>query len=155
MSIRPASSLRIIPVAILGNLMDNAVLPRSSPRKYILLSTCHRTLQRDRFTNSCAARAARRPAAHDRADKLSHGFWHEERRKDDPQHQGDYHKNMRFAASFFILRFCFVAEVRSGQIASSKIAASGARALLAMTNLMGFAGKRNGFQNEKFQILAE
>ena len=28
-------------------------------------------------------------------------------------------------------------------------------ALLAMTNLVGFAGKRNGFQNEKLQILAE
>ena len=39
---------------------------------------------------------------------------------------------------------------------SFKIAASGAKcALLAMTNLMGFAEKRNGFQNEKFQILVE
>ena len=28
-------------------------------------------------------------------------------------------------------------------------------ALLAMTNLAGFAEKQNGFQNEKFQILAE
>ena len=38
---------------------------------------------------------------------------------------------------------------------SLKIAASGARALLAMTKLMGFTGKWNGFQNEKFQILVE
>ena len=32
---------------------------------------------------------------------------------------------------------------------SFKIAASGARALLAMTNLIGFAGKRNNFRFEK------
>ena len=33
-----------------------------------------------------------------------------------------------------------------------KIAASGARTLLAMTKSAGFAGKRNNFWNEKFQI---
>ena len=42
---------------------------------------------------------------------------------------------------------------------SFKIAASGARALLAMTNLIGFAGKRNGFsfcgKTEQFQVLRE
>ena len=37
------------------------------------------------------------------------------------------------------------------RLVPSKIAASGARALLAMTSLIGFAGKRNGFQNETFE----
>ena len=37
------------------------------------------------------------------------------------------------------------------QIVPFKIAASGARALLAMTNLMGFAGKRNNFRNETIE----
>ena len=37
------------------------------------------------------------------------------------------------------------------RLVPSKIAASGARALLAMTNLIGFAGKRNGFQNESLE----
>ena len=37
------------------------------------------------------------------------------------------------------------------RLVPSKIAASGARALLAMTNLIGFAGKRNGFQNETLE----
>ena len=37
------------------------------------------------------------------------------------------------------------------RLVPSKIAASGARALLAMTRLIGFAGKRNGFQNETFE----
>ena len=32
-----------------------------------------------------------------------------------------------------------------------KIAASGARALLAMTKLTGFVGKRNGLRNETFE----
>ena len=36
-----------------------------------------------------------------------------------------------------------------------KIAASGARALLAMTNLIGFAGKRNNFRNETFEKRCE
>ena len=43
---------------------------------------------------------------------------------------------------------CFVPGFR---LVPSKIAASGARALLAMTNLIGFAGKRNGFQNETLE----
>ena len=43
---------------------------------------------------------------------------------------------------------CFVPGFR---LAPFKIAASGARALLAMTNLTGFAGKRNGFQNETLE----
>ena len=37
------------------------------------------------------------------------------------------------------------------RLVPSKIAASGARALLAMTNLIGFAGKRNGSQNEMLE----
>ena len=37
------------------------------------------------------------------------------------------------------------------RFASFKIAASGARALLAMTNLVGFAGKRSNFRNETFE----
>ena len=41
------------------------------------------------------------------------------------------------------------------RFAPFKIAASGARALLAMTNLVGFAGKRDKFQNEKVPITAE
>ena len=41
------------------------------------------------------------------------------------------------------------------RLVPSKIAASGASALLAMTNLIGFAGKRNGFQNETFENGAE
>ena len=44
---------------------------------------------------------------------------------------------------------CFVPGCR---LVPSKIAASGARALLAMTKLAGFAGKRNNFRNEKFRI---
>ena len=36
------------------------------------------------------------------------------------------------------------------RLVPSKIAASGARALLAMTRLIGFAGKRNNFRNETF-----
>ena len=43
---------------------------------------------------------------------------------------------------------CFVPGYR---LVPSKIATSGARALLAMTNLIGFAGKRNGFQNETLE----
>ena len=38
------------------------------------------------------------------------------------------------------------------QIVPVKIAASGARALLAMTKLTGFVEKRNGLRNGKFQI---
>ncbi len=41
------------------------------------------------------------------------------------------------------------------QIVPFKIAASGARVLLAMTNLVGFAEKRNNFRNEKVSITAE
>ena len=41
--------------------------------------------------------------------------------------------------------------VTGWQIASLKIAASGARALLAMTNLVGFSGKRYSFLNEMFE----
>ena len=38
------------------------------------------------------------------------------------------------------------------RLVPSKIAASGIEnALLAMTNLIGFAGKRNGFQNETLE----
>ena len=37
------------------------------------------------------------------------------------------------------------------QIVPFKIAASGARALLAMTNLIGLAGKRSNFRNETFE----
>ena len=43
---------------------------------------------------------------------------------------------------------CFVP---GWQVVPFKIAASGARALLAMTNLVGFAGKRNNFRNETFE----
>ena len=43
---------------------------------------------------------------------------------------------------------CFVPGYR---LASLKIAASGARALLAMTNLVGFAGKRDNFRNETIE----
>ena len=43
---------------------------------------------------------------------------------------------------------CFVPGCR---LVPSKIAASGARALLAMTNLVDFAGKRNNFRNETFE----
>ena len=43
---------------------------------------------------------------------------------------------------------CFVPGYR---LVPSKIAASGARALFAMTNLIGVAGKRNGFQNETLE----
>ena len=42
---------------------------------------------------------------------------------------------------------CFVP---GWQIVPFKIAASGAHALLAMTNLIGFVGKRNYFRNETF-----
>ena len=38
------------------------------------------------------------------------------------------------------------------RLVPSKIAASGARALLAMTKSAGFAGKRNNFRSEKFRI---
>ena len=43
--------------------------------------------------------------------------------------------------------------VTGWQIVSFKIAASGVKncALLAMTNLIGFAGKRNNFRNETFE----
>ena len=60
-------------------------------------------------------------------------------------------------ASCCFCSFCYISPyfVTGCRAGASKIAASGARALLAMTNLMGFAGKRNGFQNEKFQIIAE
>ena len=44
---------------------------------------------------------------------------------------------------------CFVPGCR---LVPFKIAASGARALLAMTKSAGFAGKRRNFRNEKFQI---
>ena len=44
---------------------------------------------------------------------------------------------------------CFVPGCR---LVPSKIAASGARALLAMTKLAGFVEKRNRFRNEKFRI---
>ena len=43
---------------------------------------------------------------------------------------------------------CFVP---GWQIVPFKIAASGVRALLAMTKLVGFVGKRNGFRNETFE----
>ena len=39
--------------------------------------------------------------------------------------------------------------VTGWQIVPLKIAAAGARALLAMTNLVGFSGKRGSFRNEK------
>ena len=68
-------------------------------------------------------------------------------------------KNRRFAASFRFLALPSKALFHSAlpyfvpgwQIVPSKIAASGARALLAMTNLVGFAGKRNNFRNETFE----
>ena len=41
------------------------------------------------------------------------------------------------------------------RLAPSKIAASGASALLAMTNFVGFSGKRDSFWNEKVSITAE
>ena len=43
---------------------------------------------------------------------------------------------------------CFVPGCR---LVPFKIAASGARALLAMTNLIGFVGKQNGFLNKTFE----
>ncbi|MDY4231125.1 MAG: hypothetical protein SOX74_03460, partial [Candidatus Faecousia sp.] len=43
---------------------------------------------------------------------------------------------------------CFVPGCR---FVPSKIAASGARALLAMTKSAGFVGKRNNFRNETFE----
>ena len=52
---------------------------------------------------------------------------------------------MNFTAQLWL---CFVPGCR---LVPSKIAASGARALLAMTNLIGFAGKRNGSQNETLE----
>ena len=68
-------------------------------------------------------------------------------------------KNMRFAASFRLLFLYFNVLFRSAlpyfvtgwQIVRFKIAASGARALLAMTNLIGFAEKRNKFRNKTFE----
>ena len=69
-------------------------------------------------------------------------------------------KNIRFAASFrFLFLHYFMVPFHSvqpyfvtgWQIALLKIAASGARALLAMTNLVGFAEKRNSFRNETFE----
>ena len=68
-------------------------------------------------------------------------------------------KNMGIAASFCVLILYFKVLFRSAQpyfvtgrqIVSLKIAASGARALLAMTNLVGFAEKRNKFRNETFE----
>ena len=43
---------------------------------------------------------------------------------------------------------CFVP---GWQIVPSKIAASGARALLAMTKMAGFVGKQSNFRNETFE----
>ena len=68
-------------------------------------------------------------------------------------------KNMRFATSFRFPSLSFKVLFRSAQplfvpgwqIVSSKIAASGARALLTMTRLIGFAGKRSNFRNETFE----
>ena len=68
-------------------------------------------------------------------------------------------KNRRSAASFRFLALPSKALFHSAQpyfvtgwqIVPSKIAASGARALLAMTNLVSFAGKRNDFRNETFE----
>ena len=73
-------------------------------------------------------------------------------------------KNTRFAASFCVLFPYFKVLFRSAlsyfvpgwQIVPLKIAASGAKcALLAMTNLVGFAGKRNNFRNETFEKRCE
>ncbi len=70
-------------------------------------------------------------------------------------------KNMRFAASFRFLFLYFRVLFRSVQpyfvtgcrFVPFKIAAS--LSLLAMTNLVGFAEKRNNFRNEKVSITAE
>ena len=70
-------------------------------------------------------------------------------------------KNMRFAASLRFLFLYFKVLFRSvqpyfvtgWQIVPFKIAAS--LSLLAMTNLVGFAEKRNNFRNEKVSITAE
>ena len=65
-------------VAILGNLMDNAVsAAEQSEEKYISLSTCHRnSYSVIDLTNSCAAPPVQRGGRllTTKADKLSHGF---------------------------------------------------------------------------------
>jgi len=83
---------------------------------------------------------------------------HETRRK-------PYHKKHGFTVSFCFLFLHFKVLLRSvlpyfvpgWQIESLKIAASGAKncAFLAMTNLVGFAGKRSNFRNETFERRCE
>ena len=71
-----------------------------------------------------------------------------------------YHKNMdslrRFASSLFIPRFCFVPSyhisLRDDKSHRLRLPRRAQKcALLAMTNLMGFAGNRNHFRNETFE----
>ena len=98
--------------------------------------------------------------------------WHSVAKHGSMKQRGkSYHKKiwdspLHSAFSLFLSRFCsFQVSVHSKVLFRSalpyfvtgwqtvpfKIAASGARALLAMTNLVGFAGKRSNFRNEMFE----
>ena len=74
-----------------------------------------------------------------------------------------YREKHGFTASFCFLFLYFKVLFHSVQpyfvpgfrFAPFKISASGARALLAMTNLIGFAEKRGSFWNEKVSITTE
>lgn len=81
-------------VAILGNLMDNAVsAAEQSEEKYISLSTCHRnSYSVIDLTNSCAAPPVQRGGRllTTKADKLSHGFGMKSVEKTIRKYQGDF-----------------------------------------------------------------
>lgn len=81
-------------VAILGNLMDNAVsAAEQSEEKYISLSTCHRnSYSVIDLTNSCAAPPVQRGGRllTTKTDKLSHGFGMKSVEKTIRKYQGDF-----------------------------------------------------------------
>ena len=60
--------------------------------------------------------------------------------------------NCDASCCFFSLCYISLYFVTGCRAGASEIAASGARALLAMTNLIGFAGNRSNFRNETFEI---